>query len=290
MTDKKKPTGTGKLIASIALYFVGELLAIILAIFDSTKFTWTMAIAMFVYGVAILGLVCALGGKDIAKPTLKGTKECWKLCWLLLAVAVADNVFDIVVNALQGKFLAVEPGWPVRALMIAVYCLGIGMNEEASYRGIVQNGVLARFGQTKRGMVAAVAVTFVAFGLVHVLGSPLSTPLTATQWVLKFLQTGLISVAFSAVVIQTRTLWPAIIFHATYDFVSFFMETGLSNGNAPQGDYIQTTENAMELLPAIIQFVVIIALSVPVVISAVRIIRDAPVPDRGAFMPSDMDE
>ena len=58
--------------------------------------------------------------------------------------------------------------WPLQLALVIMLCLLVGTFEEGLFRGIVFSGLLARFGETRRGLIGAVIVSSLIFGFVHV--------------------------------------------------------------------------------------------------------------------------
>ena len=45
--------------------------------------------------------------------------------------------------------------WPLQLALVIMLCLLVGTFEEGLFRGIVFSGLLARFGETRRGLIGA---------------------------------------------------------------------------------------------------------------------------------------
>lgn len=234
-------------------------------------------------GIALL-IFAALGGSAYlhfdGKKIMAAIKDCW---WLLL--------IDFVILGLT-LFSAFTDGdtltdnWLLLFILSAILCLGIGLSEEGLFRGLLLHGLLAKMGVSKKGVVWAIIISSVVFGLFHVLPADPSefTPLGILQMILKTAQTGLCGVIWAAVVIHYDDIWGAAIVHALSDFLLIFpdiifgyMDSALST------DYVSTDEEAMA---TIMVYVVFIALYIPLIVRSIKVIRQMETPDMGAFVPA----
>ena len=92
----------------------------------------------------------------------------------------------------------------------------VGLSEELMFRGILFQGLLSRF-----SIWPAIWITSVLFGAVHVLNVFITGELTSAmiQAVAAFMS----GVGFMAIRIRTASLYPAILFHALWDFFIFLI-------------------------------------------------------------------
>lgn len=89
----------------------------------------------------------------------------WKVLLISLpALVVAINNLPIVGIA-SGTVKITGSVFVVAAFLLQ--CIGVGIFEEAAFRGVIFPFVLGRFGTGKKGRLIAVIVTSAAFGLLH---------------------------------------------------------------------------------------------------------------------------
>jgi uncharacterized protein len=102
-----------------------------------------------------------------------------------------------------------SPGWLALTVPGA---LATGYLEELVIRGIILLVLLRAWRHRPRGVLAAVLVSSLVFGLAHYanLVDPDPRPLTVTAQVLT---TTLVGIGLGALVVRTNTLWPAVVVH-----------------------------------------------------------------------------
>lgn len=238
----------------------------------------TTIIQGFSAGAGILGML-ALGGASWLGTSREDLTDAFRTSRIIVIADILIFGISLVSIAIEGSQIA--PDWPINLALTALVCLGIGIAEEAAFRGIYLNGILAVAGKSHRGTMWGVAITSLLFGLAHVdLSSDFAEPLLAAQAILKIAQTGLLSVIFCSVVMRTRRLGGVALVHGLSDFLLMAPSVVLIGENLdPQ--YVSTGE---EGISSIILYSVIIAIYLPIAIKAIRRMRQEQVTYRGAFM------
>ena len=278
----KQPKGWAKLCAAFGLVLVVLFVQGFAMIFGMISASDDAMIASgeIAGGVAALLFVYALGGKKLATPSLEGMGEAWRVIkWIFIAdalIAVIDLVAVIADGSLQLAQL-----WGLRVVMLALMCAGIGLFEEATFRGLALHGLLARMGTSTKGMVWAVVLSSLLFGLLHIdpTSIDLADPSHVAQAVLKVAQTGIFGFVAAAVVLKTGNLWPVALLHGLNDFMLMLVGNGLMS-NPVTTDYVSSGSDG---LLAIVIYLVLCLAYLPSAISAARILKEHPVPDRGQF-------
>jgi len=129
--------------------------------------------------------------------------------WNSLRVLIGPAVY--LVLFFIGTLLV---GWPAphTVLILAVNTLLVGFSEETMFRGVLFRGLRSGI-----PFWPAVWLTSVIFGSVHVLNATGTGDLIAavTQAVTAFMA----GTFFLALVLRTRSIVPAILFHACWDFL-----------------------------------------------------------------------
>lgn len=87
---------------------------------------------------------------------------------------------------------------------------GTGLVEETLYRAIVLIAMISAWGHTKNGIVKAVVLSSILFGMVHLLN------IMVRPWQVVLFQALAVSlpgVFYGAIVLTGKSLWPAILIH-----------------------------------------------------------------------------
>ncbi len=227
---------------------------------------------------AVLGMML-LGGASWISCSKDDVFFTFRFGWWCLAISAAIMLMGLSEGFFDSSSIA--PEWVGRALELALFCLLVGIFEEAVFRGVIFGALLAFMGRTHRGVVWAILITSFLFGVAHVdLSVAFVSASTLAQAVLKTVQTGLYSFLLCVIVLRTRRLGGVSLFHGIDDLMILFpsvvlLDTGVSV------QYISTGED--DLL-AIVYYLVIIALYLPFVIKSVRELRRGKDVYQGVFM------
>lgn len=279
--DTRAPRGsTAKVFGAFASLFVvviGEVVGYVIASLFNVS---DVVLPTLCGAIAGVGMLCALGGGSFLKPSLKAIKESFSFLKWIFIISVVLMGIDLVGNIASGE--AISPNVLPLFLETLVLCLCIGVAEEAEFRGIILGGLMIKLGGKKKTLMLATITTAVLFGAAHITWSELvwTDPLSLAQAALKVCQTGMYSVMLTAVMLKTRNITGAMLFHAADDFLLFVVSTALFGGGF-ETEYV-TTASQEEALYSIGFYVVICALYAPTFVKSLRWIRrEAPVPDFG---------
>ena len=286
-TQGKQPSGWGKLVAGIALSlaaFFAQGIAVIVSsevmktLLDETQLFCVGEIAS---GLVALLFICALGGLFYVKPSLRGMGYGFKMLKIILIMDVILLVISVVEIFIDPTYKGPPSSWFVNLVVSALLCLGIGMFEEGVFRGLLLQGLLARMGTNKKGIVAAILISSLLFGFAHVVpeaGAQFTVDYIA-QMVLKTLQTGMLGVILAVVVIKTHSLWPAIVLHGLSDFL-LMAPTMVLVGDDIDTEYVLTGDDGIVL---IVVYTVVCLIYLPPLIKSLRELKAMQVPHRGIF-------
>ncbi|NIA00307.1 CPBP family intramembrane glutamic endopeptidase [Massilia sp. CCM 8734] len=115
--------------------------------------------------------------------------------------------------ALLMLLVAWADGWPARGVLLLVACNTalVALSEELMFRAVLLQGFLDRF-----AIWPAVFLSSVVFGAVHAANGFASGDAGAAlvQSVSAFLQ----GLAYSAIRLRTRSIWPMVLVHGLWDF------------------------------------------------------------------------
>ena len=266
----------GLCILLVGLAFIFQVIGAIIAYFAALDLDFMVT----VFGAigACLG-VCIMGGERMLLPDRASLLYAWKEGWWVVAVSLILALLEAVSTIVEGETLFTS-GWLLRSLGVLALCLGVGVSEEAAFRGLLFEGMLDATGKHKRGIVAAAVVSSLLFGMAHVVGSfDFRNALDVAQGVLKTVQTGTYGFFLAALVLKTRKLWGAVLLHALDDFLLMLPSVGLQ-GLEIDLQYVSAGEDA---IPTIILYSVIIICYLPLVWRGIRMLREVDAPQLGEF-------
>lgn len=147
------------------------------------------------------GFVAWRAGVDVMGLHRPSPASSIKLVWLPLIYAGVMLAADVLI------------GLPAADVMVilAVNMLLVGLSEELMFRSILFRGLLSRF-----RLWPAILLTSLLFGLVHSLN--VFTTGQLDQAVLQSAAASMQGLAYLAIRIRTRSVWPMVIVHALWDF------------------------------------------------------------------------
>ena len=283
---KRQPSGWGKLwaafglgVAAYVILIAIQIIVVLRAGAEASVSNEAMAVSELVAGVCALLFILALGGKRIARPSLKGMGTAWKAAlWLF----IADGLFvvlEAIEVALGFEQIEVAADWPVRVGILALLCFGIGLFEETTMRGLCLNGLLARMGRTRGGVYGAVILSSFFFGLLHF--DPLAgfdDPILVAQNCMKVLQSGMCGYLLAAILVNTRNIWAVALIHGANDFMLLFIANGLTDASVTT-DYVHSGDEGLAVLGV---YIILCLLYLPFLFIGRRLINEAS-PWRGDF-------
>ena len=203
---------------------------------------------------ALAALVCVmiLGGSSCVLTSREDLRTIWRLGWWNIVVTLGLLVFDMGSYISEGQPLV--DNWPTLAAELVIFCACIGFFEELMFRGIIFQGILAVSGGTHRGVVRAVLITSLLFGLAHVDFEEASVDfLSFVQAVLKTVQTGMYSFLLCVIVLRSRRLGGVSLYHGLDDLLVILPGVGLF-GETFDTDYVSSGDDA---LPTIMFYLII---------------------------------
>lgn len=128
--------------------------------------------------------------------------------WLVVAIIF---VYHVLVNLrfMTGDFAIVFPDSPL-AIANLVYYFPASLMEEFMFRGLTLLAMVFAWGHTKEGMIKSVLLSSLLFGLSHLLNI-VDLPIDVVF--LEVLAAAFLGFLWAAILLATRSLWPAIILH-----------------------------------------------------------------------------
>ncbi len=134
-------------------------------------------------------------------------KGSWKI-WLTTIVALV-YLGLVELYAFTGSLTLSFPDPPLALANLALD-FGTGLVEETLYRAIVLMAMISAWGHTKNGIVKAVVLSSILFGMTHLLN------LMIRPWQVVLFQALVVSlpgIFYGALVLSGKSLWPAILIH-----------------------------------------------------------------------------
>lgn len=281
-----QPSGWGKFLAALGLgtityiLYIGFQIAGLVFIYGvEVELNPVLAVCELFAGAFCLLFIVALGGKGIVRISSKGMGEAFKAAAWLLVVDAVLVAFDIIAVAAGEDSFTLAADWPTRLIVVLFLCLGVGLFEEGLVRGLLLNGLLARLGRSRRGVMVAVLISSFVFGMMHFdFFINFNDPLQVAQNFMKVLQTAMVGYLLAGILVKTRNLWAVILIHALSDFLLMFIAYGFSTENLST-EYVVTGEEGLYVLAV---YVIMCVLYIPLVVVSTKMLRQAG-PWRGAF-------
>lgn len=149
-------------------------------------------------------------------------------------------IFGVIVGlvgfvpALKGGVKLVDK-WPLELFFDILLVVSVGIYEELCFRVIINDGLLYQFRNNKHIFVWIAIISSLVFGLVHIIGASIETPIALTQAILKTLTSALMGFGLLILYWKTHNFWAIAISHAIYDSLPLIagqiFDTGASVGS-----------------------------------------------------------
>lgn len=142
--------------------------------------------------------------------------------------ALVMGVMFVVVGMKNG----IEDGLPLRLVtmlpMFVVACLF----EELCFRAVLNDAIVYQLRNSRRVFVISAVVSSLVFGVVHVMGGPLTSAVEWAQFILKTLACAIPGFAFLLLYWKTRDIWAVALVHASYDILTQLSSIILGGGGS----------------------------------------------------------
>ncbi len=144
-----------------------------------------------------------------------------KLLYLLPALLVAVNNFPFF-TYFAGEGGIVRTEWSVW-LLFALSCLLTGFYEECAFRGVLFPLFARALPQNKRGLILSLTYSSLLFGVTHLLNLFFGAGVLDT--LLQVVYSTLLGGLYAFLVVKTRSVLPAILTHALFNFCGLLLPT-----------------------------------------------------------------
>ncbi|MFN2144846.1 MAG: CPBP family intramembrane glutamic endopeptidase [Anaerolineales bacterium] len=153
---------------------------------------------IFLWVLSRFGWLKSAGFKQLGKP------QTWLGIFLILIYLIVLEVY-----AFTGDLTFPIPDPPMAAATLLDH-LGTGLVEETMVRGLVLVAMVLAWGETQKGLVKAVLLSSIFFGIIHlanVIVSPVGTV------VAQAIVVSLPGILYATLTLAFRSIWPAILIH-----------------------------------------------------------------------------
>lgn len=280
VASRKPKSGWGKLIGGLLLgvvaYLGGAIVGLLVAGVTGANYLLTVEVSC-----AVCAALCCLmlGGRQLLAWDRVAFKECFsKLWWMFIPVLFFMQLLLIAYIA-EGD--ALDQNWPLNVLFLLVFTAAVGIFEEALFRGLLLHGLLARMGVNRRGVVGALVISSLLFGVAHISfgGVDFSDGLQVVQAILKICQAGLLGFVFAAFSTKQNRICAIAFIHALTDFLIMVVPDALM-GPMVEASYVSNGSDGSAI---IVMYLVYIALYLPAAVIAWRSLKESLPSLRGAF-------
>ena len=174
------------------------------------------------FAFSAMGFLFLISGSKAFDRSGGTTGYVCRVLWPTLILSVLGLIGGIVGEIKEGTPLRSDcvPG----ILIIAFEYLVVGLVEEVTARGLINDGLLYRFRDRKNIFLIIAVVDVVVFGAAHIIGSKIDTPMAFVQALLKTLSAGVGALAYLFMYWKTRNLWGIAIMHGALDFIASIPE------------------------------------------------------------------
>ena len=126
-------------------------------------------------------------------------------------------VIAIIMLIVNGGELLIDGEFNIpNFISLVLVSIAIGIAEEFIFRGWLQNEVMDRFGEGKKGALITILISGLLFGLFHLVNA-LSGQDLFTSF-MQVIQTSAIGILFCSVYYASRNIWSLVFLHSFYDF------------------------------------------------------------------------
>lgn len=162
--------------------------------------------------VSVVFLILSGKGKSVLKSRKGFFGSLWVGAYEIVLIALA-----FVGVAAQNASESLEP---VGNIIVFVVCmLLVGIAEEVLFRGVITDCILEKYGKDKKGIILAVFVSGLIFGLAH-LSNIFYADVNPAGVLIQVAQAAALGIFFGAVYMRTHNIFAVIFLHAAMDFVS----------------------------------------------------------------------
>ena len=171
--------------------------------------------------------------------------------WYVVKVAMGFWIFAAILGVFS--FFTVSEDYqmwdniPKQMISLFLMFIFVGLFEELAFRAVINDAIIYRFRNRKFVFVLSAICCCLVFGICHVIGYELATPLAWAQAIGKTISSGVFGLVLLFIYWKTRNIWACGLVHGIYDFLLSF-SLGIYDQTARVSNYIVADEEAMASL------------------------------------------
>jgi hypothetical protein len=195
---------------------------------------------MFRMGFALAACVFLylISGEKAFERCGKTTGYVLKVLLPLLIYPALAGILGIIDCIHEGTPVAKD--WPVKLIIVGFSYLAVGLVEEITARGLINDSLLYQFRDSKHIFPIIAIVGGLVFGGIHLLGTNISDPMSVLQGIMKTLSSGAGGLCWLFMYWKTRNLWGLAINHALFDFLASVPEIFFVIQKSSENTYVQS--------------------------------------------------
>lgn len=184
--------------------------------------------------------------KSLGLTTIPKKLKDWLIAWPLLIILLL-----ILLPIITGS-LVIDLSKPFIVSLFTIMNFFIGLAEELLVRGFILSMLIMKWGTTKNGIYQSVIISSLIFGCAH-LGNLIIDPGLIVATLSQVFYATFIGVFFAACVLRSQSIWPAIILHATIDFVGQLQQITIGGG-IEAANQVTASVNLLQAMQPIILY------------------------------------
>lgn len=149
---------------------------------------------------------------------LKFTKAGIDVGILLGWLIIADGIYGFVIDYAMSDKSRISMPSVDKTIAFTVVMLLVGIFEEFLCRGIILSNMLKKWGSSKAGIIKAVVLSSLIFGLGHLVNL-ISAPTLIIRTLTQVMYTSLNGILFASIYLRCKNIWAVAILHAGYDWL-----------------------------------------------------------------------
>ena len=134
---------------------------------------------------------------------------------------------------------SVEGGILLRLITLPLMFLFACLFEELCFRAVLNDAIVYQFRHSKNVFFVSAVVSSLVFGVVHIIGSPVTNAVEWGQAILKTLSCAVMGFAMLILYWKTRSVWAIGLVHALFDFLTSFGLIFEGTTSLGAGTYVQ---------------------------------------------------
>lgn len=207
---KKVPLLLAVLAIAVALIF--------LRVFRTFDILPAAALRIFLAAV-MAGFLYLISGEKTFKKCFRQTGYVVETLLPVLIYVTIIGLAQFYINY-SSDGLCFGEGWQMELAKCAALMMSVGLFEEFLCRAVVCDALIYQFRKFRGVFILTGILVGFVFGAMHIVGSPIRTPLMMAQAALKVTSAGLLGFTLLMMYWKTRDIIGCAVVHALYDFLA----------------------------------------------------------------------